>query len=268
MVTRAIKTLPPIHPNAGLEQLYRRTLDRLVAEMQKSIAYWLKASYRVNAPKMAADESPANTLRQAIRRLARRWQKRFDEAAPELARYFAQANYDRSDRALTAILKKGGFSVDLKLTRQMRNVLQASMGEQVGLIKSIAQQYLTQVEGLVLRSAQEGRALAELTDELEDRYAITRRRAALIARDQNNKATAMLNKARQRELGITQAQWVHSHAGNQPRPTHVAAGRDKVIYDVDEGWYDPAVGKHIWPGTEINCRCVSRPVIPRVGIHQ
>lgn len=37
-------------PNAGLEALYRERLERLVAEMAKSVLYWTKAIYRANEP--------------------------------------------------------------------------------------------------------------------------------------------------------------------------------------------------------------------------
>ena len=66
---------------------------------------------------------------------------------------------------------------------------------------------------------------------------------------------------RQAELGITEAIWVHSGAGKHPRPTHVKAGRDQVRYDITKGWYDPDAKQWIWPGTLVNCRCVSKPVI-------
>jgi len=42
----------------------------------------------------------------------------------------------------------------------------------------------------------------------------------------------------------------------------VKAGRAKVRYNIATGWFDPDARKYIWPGTEINCRCVSKAVIP------
>ncbi|MCH5894342.1 phage head morphogenesis protein, partial [Salmonella enterica] len=86
---------------------------------------------------------------------------------------------------------------------EMNTALQASITENVNLIRSIPQQHLTQVETLVMQSVSRGRDLKTLTDELEKRYGITRRRAALIARDQNNKATSVMQSARQRSVGIT-----------------------------------------------------------------
>ena len=69
--------------------------------------------------------------------------------------------------------------------------------------------------------------------------------AVIIARDQNNKATASMTRARQNELGITEAIWVHSGAGKHPRPTHVAMNGAK--YDVKKGMWDPAVKR--WEAT-------------------
>jgi len=261
------KYLQPIHPNAGVTAAYRRKLDRLVTEMNRSVEYWVKAAYRANEPVIAQDDLPASALKAAIRKLTQRWQKSFDEAAQELAEYFAKAASERSDSALKNILKKGGFTVQFRPTKAQRDILQATINENVRLIKSIPAQYMTQVEGSVMRSVQTGRDLETLTKDLQDHYGVTKRRAAFIARDQNNKATAALTRARQIEIGVTEAVWVHSGGGKEPRPTHLRAGRDKQKYDVREGWYDPDAdgkgkGRKIYPGELPNCRCVARSVIP------
>ena len=252
--------LPPIHPNVGITVGYRQRIDKLVAAMQRSIVYWLRAQWRATPPLLAADASPAAELLKSLRMLSSRWLRNFESGAKKLGEYFATSANKRSDAALKTILKDAGFSVKFQMTRAMNDVMQATIGAQVGLIKSIASEHLTEVEGLVMRSVQTGRDLATLTNELEKRYDITRRRASLIARDQNNKATAAMTRVRYEELGMTQAIWMHSGGGKEPRPTHVAnSGKP---YDVREGWLDPAVNERVWPGTLINCRCVSRPVIP------
>jgi len=274
------KTLRPVRPNAGVEAGYRRKLDALIAEMNRSLVYWLTAAYRQNEPELAQDappppdaggyepkpeprrESPAVAMRRRMRRLARQWQTRFDEAAPELAKYFATAAANRSDAALKSILKKAGFAVEFKMTRATNDVLQATIGENVSLIRSIASQHLTQVEGAVMRSVQAGRDLSSLSEELQRQYGVTKRRAALISLDQNNKATASIQRVRQIELGITRAVWIHSGGGKTQRPSHVKAGRERQQYDIREGWFDPDVQKYIVPGELVGCRCVSRPVVP------
>lgn len=260
-----LKTLRPVRANIGIEVAFRRKLLALIDEMNASVLYWLKASYRANEPKivsLAQDDLPAEAMRRAIRALSKQWLKRFGDGAERLAEYFATAASKRSDAALAKILRDAGFSVKFQMTAAQRDVLQATINESVSLIKSIPAQYLTQVEGAVMRSVQTGRDLKSLTDDLEKNFGVTRRRAAFIARDQNNKATASLNRARQVELGITEAVWMHSGGGKTQRPSHVKAGRERTKFDVRKGLYDHHVKKFILPGELPNCRCVSRSIVP------
>lgn len=254
--------LRPIHPNAGIRASYRRKLLALVDEMIDSYLYWIAAAYTKHRPRMAMDEVPSRELEKAIDKLARRWNKRFDEASKELAKYFALKVESRSRKQLMAILKKGGFTVPMfKMSSAMRDVMSATVAENVGLIKSIPQQFHTQVHTLVMSSVTTGRDLAPLTRQLQKQFGVTRRRAELIARDQNNKATAALTRVRYVDMGITQAVWLHSGGGKTKRPTHVKNSGKK--FNVAEGWYDPdpKVKRHIQPGELINCRCVCKPVI-------
>jgi len=255
------KTLAAVRPNVGLEAAYRRALDTLVGEMHASLVRFLSAQYRRRPPVMAQD-SPASDMAAAMRILRRRWESRFDEASDRLATHYSRAIARRSDANLRSILKRAGIAVEFKMTPAMTDVMHATIGEQVSLIRSIASEHLTQVEGLVMRSVQQGGDLATLTRQLQHRYAVTRHRAALIARDQNSKAVAAMTRARQEELGITEAVWLHSRGGREPRPTHLANDGEKFV--VSEGWFDPdpKVRQRIWPGQLINCRCVSKPIVP------
>lgn len=207
------------------------------------------------------ERPPAAFLQAAFARLRKRWEERFDDAAGKLARWFAQASARRSDEQLRRILKDGGLSVRFTPTKAMRDVMAGTVQANVALIKSIPEQYLTQVEGYVMRSVQTGRDLHQLSNDLRHELGVTKRRAAFIALDQNNKSTSAMTRARQQELGM-QAVWVHSHAGKEPRPTHLA--NDGRPYDPAVGWFDPdpKVRKRVWPGELISCRCFSRTVIP------
>ena len=245
------KILRPVHANVGIEVAYRKALRDLIDEMDRSIQYWLAAAWRKNEPVLSQDEVPAMGLQRALRKLTRRWQRRFDRIAEDLARYFAKSVSARSDRALEAILRKGGMSVKFKLTPAMRDVLRAAVAENVGLIKSIPQQYLRDVEGMVMRSVQTGRDLGTLSKEIRARYDVTKKRAALISRDQNNKVNAVLMRVRQLELGVKQAIWLHSGGGKVPRPTHVKMNGKR--YDPARGMWDSAELKFIFPGELINC---------------
>lgn len=253
------KVLRPVFPNAGLTAAYRAKLDVLIQEMVDSVNYWLSASYKANEPRIAQDETPAEALRRAIGKLTRRWTKRFNAAAPKLADYFATAVEKRSSAALKSILKEAGISVDFAMTPAQRDIINATINQNVQLIKSIPQQFLGQVEQSVMRSVQTGRDLGTLAKELQEHYGVTRRRAAFIARSQNALATTSMTRARQIEVGITEALWQHSSAGKTQRKTHVANSGKK--YTIADGWFDPAVGKNIWPGELPNCRCFSKSIV-------
>lgn len=268
--------LKPVRANAGIEAQYSRALQKWVDALHKSLAYWITAQYRANPPPSLAqdagmesfrDGSPANAMRRAIHRMSRRWLKAFDKGADDLAKYFVDRAAGATDVQLKDVLAKAGFSVQFKTTAGVNNAMQAAVAENVGLIKSIAQQHLTEVEGLVMRSMTQGRNLGDLTNDLTKRYDITKRRAAFIARDQANKMTAVINRTRQAELGITQARWRHSHGGKHPRQSHIAAsqsdsGKGK-LYDIAKGCLID--GEYIWPGELPNCRCTARSVIPGIG---
>lgn len=257
------KPLAPVRPNLGLEIAYRRAMQRMIAAMHADVLRQVRAGYEGKTePAMALDRASPRELQAIMRALGRKWNARFDKAAPELAAYFATRAADRADGALAGILKRAGFAISFRLTRQVREVIAAAVAENVTLIKSIPAQYLAQVEGHVMRAVQVGGDLAPLTRALNETFGVTKRRAAFIARDQNAKATAVVQRVRQGELGITEAVWMHSGGGRHPRPSHVKAGRDRTRYPIAEGWLDPALNRRIWPGTEPNCRCQARPIMP------
>ena len=257
---KAPKTARAVHANRGVEARYRREMQRRIAEMHGSVEYWLTAAYRKHPPRMAElaqDASPAQRIRKVLNELAARWIARFDEWAPKLAEAYVRETFKASDSAFRAALKDAGWAVDFKMTPAMRDAFDATLAENVGLIKSIPEQYLKQVEGVVMRSYSAGRDLATMVDQLKQLYPAASHRAELIARDQSNKANAAVNKGRQLELGITEGIWMHSHAGKNPRPDHVAANGKR--FKIAEGCL--ISGKYILPGEEINCRCTWRPVL-------
>lgn len=251
--------LPVVRGNAGIQAWYRQQLERVVKEMHDSFLYWLTAEYKsVGLAHDAADGGATRSLQDVLHVRGRQWQKTFDKFADSLSKRLAEKVLNHSDSALATGLKGQGFAVKFTMTDPMRNAYQAVIGEQVGLIKSIASQHLTEVEGLVMRSVARGRDLGTLTKELQARYGVTKRRAALIARDQSNKATTTLQSARQQDIGITEGTWRRSHGSKVPRPSHVKA--DGTTFKLDKGLY--LDGEWVMPGELINCRCGWTPVLP------
>lgn len=241
--------LKPIQPNLGVEAAYRKSLKKLLREMRTDVQGLLERHY----PKGIAQDG----LQAALSALLRYWAARLDKLAPQIAEIFANQSANHTERAFQTALREAGFTVRFRTAARQQTALQAVLGGNVSLIRSIGRQYLDRVEESVWRSVNAGYDMVQLTRELRKDYGISERRAAFIARDQTNKAKAAIEKARRQELGITEAIWMHSHAGKEPRPSHVAA--DGKRFDVGKGMY--LDGKWVQPGTEPNCRCTSRAVI-------
>jgi len=253
-----MKTLRPIHPNKGIEAKYRKELQTLIKEMIASYDFWLTAAYRKNPPIMATDELPSKTINNYMNELGKRWLKNFEDVMNNIADLMVYKQIKITDTTMRGLLKDAGWSVEFKMTRAMQDIARASVIENVGLIKSIPQQFHQKVQGAVMRSYTQGHDLFTMKKDLKEIYAVTEKRATLIARDQCSKLNSQTTRARQEELGIKQAIWLHSTAGKKPRPEHVAA--NGKVYNVDEGMF--LEGEWTWPGYMINCRCTCRIVLP------
>lgn len=259
------KTARPVRANQGLRFRYQRQMLALIDEMGASILYWLTAQYRDNPPLMAQDASPSREMRKRFQELAKRWQSRFEKAAPKIAKAYLEGSFKATDSAMRMALKDVGFAVKFQMSPAMKDAFNASLDENVGLIRSIPQQYLQQVEGIISRAYASGHGLDVMVKQLKRLYPKAANRAVIIARDQSNKANAVAEKARRLELGIEEAFWIHSHGGKTPRPEHVKAGREKRRYKIAEGCPIPNERgelEYIMPGEKINCRCVSRAILP------
>lgn len=259
-MTKKPRTIRAVQPSAAIRDDYQRRLKKLVRMMHESTEYWLRAAYRADTPHLARDASPATMLQTAVRKLARRWIRNWNAAAPKLAKWFLLSVQQRSDNTLRRILKDHGFSVEFKMTPEMQDASTAVVKANVGLIKSIPQKYFGQVEQIIMRSVMHGRDLEQATKDLQHQFGVARRRAELIARDQNNKAHGALQSIRQLQLGMTEAIWIHSGGGRKPRPHHVAMNGKR--YKLAEGMWDPVERKYIETGELINCRCTHKAIIP------
>lgn len=262
--TRREVRLDPIRSNAGVEAKYRKQLQAQIDAMHKSVRYWIVAAWRKDAPRLAQDRrpnprrTPLLNLRKVMERLGLHWQNRFDKIADDLAVVFADGATKHTDQAMMAALKKAGFTVKFSMSAKAKEGYSAVLQENIALIKSIPAEYLHDVATDVWRTVTTGDDLHALTKKLQSRYEVTHKRAAFIARDQSNKARAVTENVRRQELGITQAVWLHSGAGKEPRPSHVAANNKR--FDLDKGML--LDGEWLLPGQAINCRCTSISIIP------
>lgn len=274
MARSRIKTLKAIHPNVGVEDWYQRELDALLREAHADLVAMVQTSASIalaqdcvtrrTLPFAAVDAaSPNMRLNAALKKWGDKWSRKFDKAADRIAKQFATKSFTAFQSSMRSELAKANFTVRFAPTRASLAAFQATVSENVALIKSIQQQYHTKIQGDVWRAVTRGSDLSKLSTDLRSTYGVSVKRAALIARDQNAKAKATIENTRRQELGITQAIWQHSSAGKEPRPTHVAM--NGKVFDLKQGMFDSDEGEWILPGQLINCRCTSRAIIPGFG---
>ncbi len=256
-------TLPEIRPNAGIERKYSNALVSLVREIQSDVNQTLVAEFRKQAKqeKLAMD-GISDWVAHVIDYLSIRWQKKLDDLAPQIASMFVNRTVSNYETLMKTYMRRAGFTVRFQVTPFQRESLQAVIGNNVGLIKSIASQHLERVQVQVWQCVTQGYDLSTLSKNLKKDYGITKRRAEFIARDQANKAHATIERAKRQELGITKAIWLHSHAGKKPRPSHLAANGKE--FDVSKGMY--LDGEWVQPGELINCRCGSKSIIEGIDL--
>lgn len=281
-------TLAAIHASAATAAWYFAELDDVIINMASAIVREVLAVYGTFEPQThamdaaypqprvmpngnfgcvidveeawdAAPRNPSLLLKAALRKWGGLWVSKFDKLSLDLGAAFARKSFTITQTQMRAALKEAGFTVKFEPTPASRAAYQAVIAEQVNLIKSIPQQYLKDVESKVWVNVMKGADMHALSVDLRKTYGVTRDRAAIIARDQTNKAKATIEKTRREELGITEAYWQHSAGGKVPRATHVAMSGKR--YRISEGMYDSAVGKYILPGELPNCRCTSKAII-------
>jgi SPP1 gp7 family putative phage head morphogenesis protein len=230
--------------------------------MHESMLLHVCAAWRGEPPTIgfAQDATSTVVLRRALSKWGANWQSKFNGLSADMARRFAARNFRANDNAMRAAFKAAGFTVAFKPTKASVEAYQAVAAENIALIKSIPQQYLKDVQESVFQSVMRGGDLRSLAADIREKYGKSYKRAAFIARDQNAKAKAVIENVRRQQLDLDEAIWMHSSAGKVPRPTHVAMNGKR--YKLADGMYDSAIGKYVWPGTEPNCRCTSRSIIP------
>ena len=214
--------------------------------------------YRSRESEVVGDISPTAEAEKTLYELLRRWGARYDDEAKSIANWFVKTADVTTTTSLFNSLKQVVPTVKPKTSRRTQNILSALTKDNVSLIKSIPTKYFEQVHGSVMRAMATGRDLESLKKDILSIGATTDKRADLIARDQANKATSVINRARQQDLGITKAVWLHMRGGKEPRQSHVAA--DGEEFDLSKGMF--LDGKWIQPGEEINCGCIAAPIVP------
>lgn len=259
----------PLNYNVALQDKYAKELVSLVKQMTQQTMRDIKRLYGHADLKeyfatdaMAMDVTPAGQAKMLTNQLTAKFNDLFGRKAPDLAKRMVN-NADKASASAThASFKQlsGGLGIKTNiLTEELHQVISASVAENVGLIKSIAQKYLGDVQGAVMRSITNGSGLESLQPALEKYEGMTVRRARNIAYDQTRKAYNNINKGRMQKAGVKKFEWLHTGGSQHPREMHIALSGQ--VFSFDELPVIDDDGTRGIPGQAINCRCRMLPVV-------
>lgn len=250
--------------NAAGQQRYAQRLGALVAQMVAQTNREVRKLFETPeaAAFFATDASLGSQARITLNKLTERFTALFAKKAKGLAQAMVRDMERSATTATHASLQKlsGGLSLKTSIvTPDMVDTYKAIVAENVGLIKSIPQTYLQQVNGSVMRSISGGNGLQDLIPALEKYEGMTHRRAHNIALDQTRKTYNSIARDKMQALGVAKYRWNHSGGSNQPREDHIEMDGNVYRFD-DPPVIDERTGERGIPGQAPNCRCTMTPV--------
>lgn len=180
----------------------------------------------------------------------------------DLVRIFEEGELD-------PVLETIGDRVAKKNARELRRLIGIS-AEDLGLsayldgfrainvsrIRSIAGNELVAITQLLEAAFADGARVETIRDAIQDRFKVTKSKAALLARDQTLKLNGQITRQRQQADGITQYIWTTS-GDSRVRPSH------KALDGSIQSWDVPPPPGH--PGEDYQCRCTAFPVLPELA---
>jgi len=259
-------------PNMAVASRYHEKLESLIRRMTEDVERQLKRLYAGEAAEiyfaedaaaLDADPSISSQARIVTNALKKKYEALFARNAQEIAESFARQTDAASSKSVHMSVQKlsGGLSLSTaNIDGPLNDIIKATVVENVSLIKSIPQQYLTGVQQAVMRSIVGGTGEPDLVKYLLKHKGITYGRAKTIALDQTRKAFQGMSNERVRRLGIKEFEWRHVPS-NRPRDFHLHELNGKIFEYTNPPVIDKMTGEKGLPGQLINCRCMAVPVI-------
>jgi SPP1 gp7 family putative phage head morphogenesis protein len=256
-------TLRQIKPNKSIEVEYRNAILVLSEKLKKFVKNEIIPLLKDTQEKYVQDAIASD----------------FDKVFKQFKRKFSKIDvygFGIASKAMNKIYKnnKQKFSSDLKEkigidifkdNPKLKQLLKAKINENVLLIETQKDEYISDIMTAVYEGITKGERASEIAKDIAKKTGQMTRHIKFIARDQVNKANAMINENMQRSVGVEEYKW--SNSGDQrvrgksnpnglyknSRYDHWA--REKVTFK----WSDPPPDGH--PGEPYGCRCTAQPII-------
>lgn len=256
--------------NEGVRIEYQKKLLTLVRRMTDETERRIAALFRKGDAKRyfkeqrqvaTQDDTIYNQSKQLLNELNAKFKRLFNLNAKPTAQKMVANSNDVSASSLSSSLKDlTGLTIGTDfIPKSLTPVINASIAENVSLIKSVPDKYFSDITQSVMRSITTGNGLSDLVSDIQKYDAQTHRRVKNIAIDQTRKAYNNINKHRMMSVGYKKFKWLHSGGGQHPRKLHQAMSGNIYSFD-DLPVIDENTGERGIPGQAINCGCTMTPV--------
>jgi len=291
--------MPPISKAIKYQKILKALIKRMTVETNAAI----KALFisKAASEHFAQDENLPNYSQRVLRNLQDTFQKLFDSVAPKIADDFVNDVDESSEQSMSQLLlgvtaagvvqgltnksksalnsqtsvELGFFPKSTLKGKRVEKILNASISENVSLIKSIPREYLAEMEKTVFRAVTTGKGPSDIYKTAKSQLELSKdfkshlkntdekvnRRAKLIANDQTRKVYTGLNAGRMKNAGMDRFKWLHNGGSAKPRPYHLDTLNGNEYSISDPPVIDPKTGERGLPGQLVNCRCSMIPVI-------
>lgn len=246
-----MKEVSQVYPNKGIEEQYRKKLNKLVDAMVLSAVYWILANYKGRS---------AKELSFIIRKKVKQWKKTFGKDSEKIAEWFVRSVKNGTEFGMKSAFTKAGVNIRSSVPKEIALGVEY---ENKALIDSIPEKYFSGVEVVCMLALLYNWDKERLEQELDKRNGIVKRRVVLIAKDQTGKTTELFKREICKRAGVKFARWVYTWKSEKPRKDHIEM--NGALYELEKGCFNYYTNEYEFPKEKIGCKCDFKPVIEELG---
>ena len=257
----------PLVVNAATGERYAKSIKKVLRLMHNEALTGIQSCFEAYAQD---DDLPQNgslvpQLRILFNRLLEKYEPIFTIFAKKATARMIDESLKHSNSAIKMSLKEIGKDLAVNpdfMDDRLKEITQASVIEATGLIKTLPQKHIGDVQKVLMHSiSTNGKGFAELKPFLQKLYKGNERKAELVALDQTRKVYHSIQAHKLQKMGVKTFKWLHSGGGREPRALHVKLSGQVFSFD-DPPYIGDMYGEKVYglPGHLPNCACSMKPV--------
>lgn len=233
-------------PTQAMED-YESWLRDVADRFWKPTETFIKETLRPNWASLR--DAPQDRINEQMEALSDEFQKELDQVnANRRIQQFGRQIKTKAIMDFTAELERGQVSAFTPYSGKINQYVDASIAENVKLVKSIPGQYHDDLQRVISEGIRNNWTIDEMTRVINERFEVAAGRAKTIAMDQTNSLYSAITRAQHAEIGLKKFRWV-AVMDSRTRESHVE------LHGSIHSWENGASG--VYPGGPINCRCIA-----------